>query len=310
MQNTIWRVQTNRLDEHDHKYSLAPQFIERQIIGIGWHVDYQDSPILPGPYTDKAVYEQLAVQQHGTVPALVRNLWAIQPGDFIWLRDAGIYYLGLVTPESHWQYQATPATLTADYPNQLTDIDWQRVGDESAVPGKVTTAFIASRTLQRINDDNIRQFSQLKFKQRANFEMNEATFYSCLGSAQLEDLLALWLFVNKGYVVVPSTDKKSTELYECVLIDPKIPDKKIFIQVKLGQVDLNADDFRHLATDNNEVWLVSTAGIVRNIKKDDHIYPKMAVPDFVHALYEFAKTTAWLPAAIKDWFTLATTITD
>ena len=57
----------------------------------------------------------------------------------------------------------------------------------------------------------------------------------------------MWLYKTKGYIVIPSTNKRGTELYECVLIDPKAEDfKHIYIQVKKGDVEIDASNYSEL----------------------------------------------------------------
>ena len=60
--------------------------------------------------------------------------------------------------------------------------------------------------------------------------------------------------------MIPSTNKKSTELYECILLDPE-DRSHVYIQVKKGNVDIDANDFRHL---QGKVFLFTSEGTVKN----------------------------------------------
>ena len=65
--------------------------------------------------------------------------------------------------------------------------------------------------------------------------------------------------------MIPSTNKKSTELYECILLDPK-DRSHVYIQVKKGNVDIDANDFRHL---QGKVFLFTSEGTVKNLDSNN-----------------------------------------
>ena len=153
------------------------------------------------------------------------------------------------------------------------------------MPGAIATAFIKGSTLQRINKDGVKEYSQLLYNKMHDPEKEQFTyekpnlcldkhFYMLLSPSDVEDLLALWLYAEKGYVCIPSTKKIATAKYECVLVDPnkKIKKRKhIYIQVKKGKVDLKASDYVNLAKDGNEVYLLTTEGIVEDADKYKNI---------------------------------------
>ncbi|WP_298703533.1 hypothetical protein [uncultured Veillonella sp.] len=59
-------------------------------------------------------------------------------------------------------------------------------------------------------------------------------FFNLLGTDDCEDLLCFWLYHTYGYIPWPSSNKRQTATYECILLDPKNPGKEIYIQVKSG----------------------------------------------------------------------------
>lgn len=120
-------------------------------------------------------------------------------------------------------------------------------------------------------------------------------FYSLLTTNDSEDLLCMWLYHKYGYICVPSTNKIATEKYECVLLNPD-NGNPIYIQVKKGRDNLNAEDYVNL---NGEVWLLTTEGEVFNHKHYDNIN-KVNPED----LYQFAiseEADNILPKSIKNW---------
>jgi hypothetical protein len=206
------------------------------------------------------------------VPATVRKLyWEVKPDDLVWIRYKGIYYLGRVGDTSQWVFDQD--NLQKDAAIQRTDIEWLAVGDESTVPGFVATAFIKGKTLQRINSEAVQIFSQHYYNtkigkehyQGLTIEANPEKFYDLLSPTDCEDLVCAYLSYEYKYIVIPSTNKKSTELYECVLLDPE-DRSHVYIQVKKGNVDIDANDFRHL---QGKVFLFTSEGTVKNLDSNN-----------------------------------------
>lgn len=206
------------------------------------------------------------------VPATVRKLyWEVKPDDLVWIRYEGIYYLGRVGDTSQWVFDKD--NLQKDAAIQRTDIKWLKVGDESTVPGFVATAFIKGRTLQRINSEAVQIFSQHYYNtkigkehyQGLTIEADPEKFYDLLSPTDCEDLVCAYLSYEYKYIVIPSTNKKSTELYECILLDPE-DRSHVYIQVKKGNVDIDANDFRHL---QGEVFLFTSEGTVKNLDSNN-----------------------------------------
>ena len=219
----------------------------------------------------------------------VRTLYEkVEPNDLVWIRHHGIYYLGRVEKESKWEYNGDEEILALDAATQRTHVKWHRVGDEACVPGKVTTAFIKGKTLQRILAYEVSIFSQHYYHTQVDsscypdvvVEASQEAFYDLLSPTDCEDLVCAYLFKKYGYIVIPSTNKDSTELYECVLLNPENR-RHIYIQCKKGNVDIDANNYAHL---NGDVFLFTSNGSVQNIESTpDNI--KRIMPE---ELYKFA----------------------
>lgn len=204
-----------------------------------------------------------------------RMLLEIKPNDLIWGHYNGKYYIGRVTEESKYIFNASYDAVYNDACNQITDIEWLPKNglDESEVAGAITTAFIQGSTLQRINGVN--EFSGIIYNSRVNEKYYEIEydkinkqdrFYSWISPSDCEDLLCFWLYDNDNfkYICIPSTNKKSTQTYECVLLDTKSKSetKQIYIQVKNGNVDLKINNAYKELLKNGELWLLTTKGKV------------------------------------------------
>lgn len=226
--------------------------------------------------------------------------------DLVWMRYEGKYYLGRCTNESKWIYNCEEEALEKDVANQVTAIDWFKVGDESEVPGAIISSLIAKQTFHRCWADGVDVISKMLYNKEKGYEhyknlvvdKSKDTFYTALSPTNCEDLLCMWLYVNKGYVCIPSTNKISTELYECVLVNP-VDGKRIYPQVKNSIEDLDATRYKKL---DGEVWLFTTKGKV--VHGEDCTCVNVAKPEvlFEFAMSDVAKNV--LPTTILKWVEL------
>lgn len=109
--------------------------------------------------------------------------------------------------------------------------------------------------------------------------------------------MCAYLFSEYKYIVIPSTNKKSTELYECVLLDPK-DRSHIYIQVKKGNVSIDANEFRHL---QGKVFLFTSGGTVNNLdsnNKNENIEQISPEKLFDFAMSDAAKILFLIVSAI------------
>ena len=161
--------------------------------------------------------------------------------------------------------------------NQLTNIEWFEIGDESDIPGCISTSFIGGYTLQRIQKVGSSIFSKILYNKKYKEKYNEIyykdidipknntiikTFYSLLSPIECEDLLYFYLYNKFGYIAVPSTNKIETQNYEFVMLNSKNREEKIYIQVKNGTVDIEINDYINL---KGKTYLLTTNGnILKN----------------------------------------------
>jgi len=327
----IWRIQTNT-DSFDGR-KIADICLNEGIVAMGWsfrdnHLDKKylsDEEILTIQnerskirtfddyvriYTSYKIYPKKS-RVPDTINDNIKRLKSeMGVGDLIWMRNRGLYYLGRVGDGSIWQYNSAPDILDMDASNQRTNISWFLVGDENAVPGAIATAMIRGRTLQRISKTGVDAFSMLLYNKLSGIvyyeniclECNLNTFYSLLSSDDCEDLLCSWLYDQYGYIAIPSTNKKSTELYECVLKNPQ-NGTRIYPQVKneqAGESDIDVIDYLDL---NGEVWLFSTFATIQNLDKmNDKIHLADATILFEYVIS--GKGNNYLPDSILRWYDL------
>lgn len=280
---TIWRLHVNTSGGN-----CADICLDNKVMAMGWSITDRHIENFTEARKKKICEQRVNIKSYedyeklikkwkvydgkSYVPATVRKLyWEVKPDDLVWIRYKGIYYLGRVGDTSQWVFDKD--NLQKDAAIQRTDIEWLEVGDESTVPGFVATAFIKGRTLQRINSEAVQIFSQHYYNTKIGkehyqglaIEANPEKFYDLLSPTDCEDLVCAYLSYVYKYIVIPSTNKKSTELYECILLDPE-DRSHAYIQVKKGNVDIDANDFKHL---QGKVFLFTSEGTVKNLDSNN-----------------------------------------
>ena len=263
---TVWRLQTLT---GEHSQNNIGQFcLKNNVIAMGWSLetDTRKQLLYKSPIPTIEEYKAMLAKDRNSdkLPKSVKVFLEVAPDDIVWMRSQGLYYFCRIDKNVYWKYDSNDDVHKIDACNQWANVKWITAGDESSVPGAVSTAFIRGMACQRIWKEGIEEYSQNLYNQKVKnvysvtVIKNQDTFYNYLNPSECEDLLALWLNYKYGYIVVPSTNKRSTELYEFVLIQPTTGEKA-FIQVKKGNIDLNKDDFIDISSDG-EVWLMTTQG--------------------------------------------------
>jgi hypothetical protein len=269
------------------------------IVGVGWQIEWVEEPISWEIYEKEATELYYNQGDRGWWPALNAMYNRIQKDDLIWTRDwQGIYYIGRILGD--WYYETSKDCEKADIVN-VRKCDWQTVGTIEAVPGKLVNSFIPARTVQIVNDETINLFSQILYNQKSNLNYYEISnlkgkdIYSLLSSDDCEDALALYLQVEKEFMLIPSSCKSDTMNYEFEL-KHRQTGKRAIVQVKNGYVDLNSDNYNDI---DSEVFLFTTKGeYYGQIKDNIHFVEKDTITDF---LYNNIKL---LPDKMKMWIEL------
>lgn len=359
----VWRLQTKTdlSQVNTNGISVAEYCINENVMAMGWtlresiydFLDANDKNSLKNEekeikndfnkykkIIEKNIYPSLNQKFYeGKVNGNIKRLANdIQKDDLIWIRSKGIYYLGRKVEESKYLYKycddPNNIILQIGVNNQLTNIEWFKIGDESEVPGCISTSFIKGQTLQRIQKLGCFEISEILYEEKYNKNINifknkmklkMNVFYSLLSPNDCEDLLYFFFYHKFKYVTIPSTNKTNTQTYEFVMLSPKNRKKKIYIQVKNGnseKVDLYLDNYLGL---NGKVYLLTTGGKIYQKKdkkevlkiefKNNSFMKKIGSTNTnkkiyavnPEALYEFAKEaykneTILMPQSILQWF--------
>ena len=325
---TVWRLQT-RTDSKDGK-KISTYCREQSIAAVGWSInDNQIKSYNVGAFDEirsareniksKEDYYKVLEEYNlfnikpGKKIVAVETLEAVEKGDYIWMRDNGIYYLGHVTEKPKYMYNSDEDALDFDAANQITEVKWKPIGDESQVPGAVATAFIRGRTIQRINKSHMFEYAEYAFwgksleLETSNEDFLQQLFYDCLSPNDCEDLVCLYLFDRKGYVTIPSTNKIATELYECVLVNPE-NGMLAYPQVKKGSVPLDFNNYVDLVDDQKrkkEVYLFTSEGEIKNSNiQSDSIHIIAPNDLYLWVKSKMESVNYLIPEGIVKWYKL------
>ena len=230
------------------------------IVGIGWQVEYETDDLTADFYEKKAIERYYKEGDKSWWPAWNALYNKCSIDDLIWTRDwDGIYYIGRIT--SDWYYDTSKEASKADIVN-VKKCDWKKVGTIESVPGKLVNCFIPPRTIQQVNDETVKLFSQLVYNEKSlipyytHQPLIGQNLYSLLSSDDCEDALALYLQLIHNYMLVPSSCKSDTMAYEYELIHRYTKEKAV-VQVKNGHVDLDVDFYGNI---EGTVFLFTTKG--------------------------------------------------
>ncbi len=243
----LWRLNLKSQAKKD----VNPQdfAIKEGIAGVGWRVE--------GSHLDSESYMKLGEAkysgpgQKGWRTAMNAFHFYMKEGDLIWTRNAdGIYHLGQITGD--WKYETSHKHLEADLVN-IRPCIWFKVGTIDKVPGKVVASFRASAAVQQVHDKMVNKYSQALYNTFSKKEHYKVVWdqghdflKSALSADDWEDLAGLYLQSQLGYLLIPSTCKKSTLKYEFVLLDRENGERAV-IQVKSGKTSISPKDFKKLA---------------------------------------------------------------
>ena len=289
----VWRIHLNS----DSIASVDPkQFcFDNNIVGVGWRAPSSGPFLTPEEYKASAV---ITYGQSTSWQAAINAIcYGLQPGHLVWTRDGqGNYYLGRI--EGDWQYQDAQSNLDADMLN-IRPCIWHKVGTADAVPGKVASSFFSRRTLQHIYDEPVATYSKFLLENidspvttqtLVNHTYDERVF-SIMSPDDCEDLVGLYLQLEKDYLLIPSSCKASTQSYEYSLVH-KLTGRPALVQVKLGTVDISYNDYSSVDAD---VYLCTTEGqYLGDPKANIHV---IAASDLLRFL---SGSAAILPEKLKN----------
>lgn len=291
---SLWRVHLK--PDADGGVDPVKFCLDNGILGVGWDV--------PGLVYCHSVTEYFSEAEKkwsdykGWRSAANAIISRMGLNDLVWTRDTrGMYYLGRVS--GGWEYNGSKEHIAADI-LLFRKCEWCEVGyTVGVVPGKVINSFIPSRAVQKVDDPIACEYSMHLYNAKHNVYQIQAArtdLFSCISSDDCEDLVGSFL-QESGYIIIPSSCKKSTVAYEYELIS-RVTGRRAVAQVKLGP-DIDCAGYVSLGC---KVFLFTTGKIVGKVNENIEV---ISTEDLKRFILEKPDS---LPPRIKEWLKILGTV--
>ena len=136
----------------------------------------------------------------------------------------------------------------------------------SEVPGAVVRAFSQrGSSFSRIHDEPARRYSHRLYDsllgrgERVAAPSPEEVLASLLAPFDLEDLVFVYMQVERGYLVLPGSRRTDTAVYEYVLPHPSTREQAM-VQVKTGSSAVDLEQLKKAAGGDHKAYAFSTTG--------------------------------------------------
>lgn len=303
----LWRTKLrSTVPGIDHERQVA-HCVDGGLVGIGWRLDQ----VPDGASLDLVTktIEELGAENGGGRQAAqtVERFGAqAQVGDFVWTRDThGRYLLGRLTGPYH--YDNSEAAKTVDV-HQVRSTDWApRQLTDLEVPGAVIRNFVGTGTsFSRIHDERARRLTPWLWEKVHDRPLPhlsvtpEQVLTSHLDPYDVEDLVYVWLQVERGYVMLPRARQRDTPAYEWSMIHPTTRHRGI-VQIKTGATPVVLKELAAAVTDGaTDTFAYATC---ESYEGDPDLVTEIIRGD---DLLQFAESRPdLLPGRVRTWFELA-----
>lgn len=304
---TIWRTKLrSTLEGVDHTEQVE-HCLKKKLIGIGW-----GPPDLPtGSSLEKVTQFIESCDLDGWTKNGAHTVRRFgeqaRRNDFVWTRHTnGKYMLCKIT--GPYKFDNSKAAKAADV-HQTRKVAWalEELNDLD-VPGGVVRSFIGTgSSFSRVHDPatiKLTPYLWAKLNQEPlpDLELTpEDVLQRVLDPYDVEDLIYMWLQVERGYIALPRTQQKSTPAYEWTMVHRKNGNKGI-VQVKTGDDKVDLAALRNARSDEEtETFAFATSGIRPG--DDVSLVDEIIEPN---DLLKFVKNhRKLLPGRLKTWFELA-----
>jgi len=282
-----WKVKGKGMYDGERVFS-SEYFIKNNCVSCGWGdpaLQNKQFVIDFSTYKEKW-FEMYSNERKWGYQGIHHLFESIKEGDYLWTRLDGEYYVAQISsdPIALFHLDYSEEAIKNDSVVQLRNIKWVKCGTEESVPGSVSSFTNNRNSLVRVDKrDSIQNgftatsifSSRILNSNNRDLIKDRKMILNFLGPSGFEDLIAIWLFDKYNYFVIPSTNKKSTQKYEFVLVDGTrvngqySESKRIYLQAKNGEVNLNIKDYVNLLEENgDEIWLATSGGNVYFLDED------------------------------------------
>lgn len=282
-------------------------WIEEKFVGIGWssaegfdegfkRILNSDNEIksIQNYMKEKMISERKSTRTFSTASNILVDRMKIE--DYVWTRLGNIYKLGQIKSNGLYNFNSEkfePDRQIGFY----REVEYLNNNfSESEVPGKVVASYRARNTVQNVEDpDNlIETYCKACFSSK-KYTVPIEKWFSILHSSDIEEVIGLYLQIEKKLYIYTSTNKSDTGQIEYELVD--INGKHYGIQVKSGNLSLDANDYKVLSQ-KMKIYLFATSGDIRNLELNSNV-EKIEIEDITKFMINFKSL---LPERIKFWF--------
>ena len=123
--------------------------------------------------------------------------------------------------------------------------------------------------------------------------MKKEEILDFLQPEDVEEVVSLYLQLEKGYLLYSSTNKLDTQTYEFVAV-ARDGSHKAYPQVKTGKTPLDGSHYKELTANGDKVFLFTVEGEYKNTAGMD-IIDRKALIDFIYGHKSI------MPGRIRQW---------
>lgn len=244
---TVWRTKLRSTVPGVDHGAQVQHCLDRQLVGIGWCIDELPADPLLDDVCDWIAGRTWEGWGHRAASTVRRLGEQATTGDYVWTRDTSGRYL-LSKIRGPYRYDNSEEAKQVDV-HQVRDVDWApRPLRDLEVPGAVIRSFIGTgSSFNRVHDRTARLLTHylwavLHKMTPPELEISRAdVLQTILDPYDVEDLVYVWLQVERGYIALPRARMRDTPAYEWTMIHRESRRRSI-VQIKTGQsrVDLRA----------------------------------------------------------------------
>lgn len=269
---------------------------DNKLIGVGW------SDITTREDSELAIKKEALVYPDATTAMkAVNSMRKIKEEDLVWARIDNIYYLCRVIGQ--WK-ESVPNDKHKEFEvSNYVNVEWLQIGMEELIPEKVVSSFRTAAPVQSISDvDEIskhiwNKYSKINYYTKID---RRADIWEVLPSECVEEIVLLYLQMEKGFHIYSTTMKYSAWKYECTMINKE--GILAYPQVKNGTVVVRADNYMDAINlePTAQVYLFSTGEkYIKNQCENIHFIYKKELEEFVK------NNRRLLPGLTESWIAMS-----
>ncbi len=298
---TTWKLSIKLGNKEDRNNNIAFKLCkEKSILAVGWSAAYSENQ--PSNMEDARIKVKSRFDDEWPKP-LETLLEIMQPGDHVWLHQAGKYFLCKAADQLYFGKEIDANFLEYDL-GHARKAEWVEI-PEKYVSGSVQRGTIAQRMIQRIRlSEKEEQYHEYLFRKLSSdpkwvptidnlvleeklSESDMDEVFGIMSPDDVEDIVATHL-QSQGWNLIKSTCFRSKPVFEFSMQNKK--GRFCSVQVKSGKSPnaLSPKEYEVHVIDNGIIYLFST---------NENPYPgepaRGVIPIQKQELFNYLKENTW-----------------